>query len=187
MDEQELMKVDMQQVLQENEQKIQEMEQKVTELEQKGKKKKGWKKVLIVIGVFMTIFAVMFAVVVGMMLADKDSPAMAEQVLRAIVDGDSDGAYELMYPGLLDRETFVSEFSSICKVWREQGGEDTFTMKRQGWGVERKNGISQYTVNYKVTSGNAVFDMELVRAVQGDTAGMLGVHISVRLPERVAK
>ena len=80
MDEQELMKVDMQQVLQENEQKIQELEQKVTELEQKGKKKKGWKKVLIVIGVFMTIFAVMFAVVVGMMLADKDSPAMATEM-----------------------------------------------------------------------------------------------------------
>ena len=176
MEEKDIQKEELEQKLEENSQKLQEMEQKLAELEKKGKKRKGWKTALIVVGVLL-----------GMMNADKESPAMAEKVLQAIVDGDGDAAYALMYPGLMEREDFVPEFDQICQVWEESGGGDTFSMKRQGWGVSRKNGVSQYTANYEVTSGNITFDMELVRAEQGDTAGMLGFHISLRLPERVPK
>ena len=188
MEEKDLTKEELEQKLAENDQRFQEMEQKLAELEKGGKKKgKGWKKLLLVIGVIVAIFAVMTIVLLGMMYADKESPAMAEKVLQAIVDGDGHAAYEWMYPGLMEREEFVTGFDQGCQVWDESGGGDTFSLKRRGWGVSRKNGVSQYTANYEVTSGNITFDMELVRAEQGDTAGMLGFHIYLRLHVRVPK
>lgn len=187
MEEKDIQKEELEQKLEENSQKLQEMEQKLAELEKKGKKRKGWKTVLIVVGAIAAVIVASALVLLGMMNADKESPAMAEKVLQAIVDGDGDAAYALMYPGLMEREDFVPEFDQICQVWEESGGGDTFSMKRQGWGVSRKNGVSQYTANYEVTSGNITFDMELVRAEQGDTAGMLGFHISLHLPERIPK
>ena len=187
MEEKDIHQEELEQKLEENSQKLQEMEQKLAELEKKGKKRKGWKTALIVVGVIAAVIVASALVLLGMMNADKESPAMAEKVLQAIVDGDGDAAYALMYPGLMEREDFVPEFDQICQVWEESGGGDTFSMKRRGWGVSRKNGVSQYTANYEVTSGNITFDMELVRAEQGDTAGMLGFHISLRLPERVPK
>lgn len=184
MEEKDIQKEELEQKLEENSQKLQEMEQKLAELEKTGKKKrKGWKTALIMVGVIAAVIVALALVLLGMMNADKESPAMAEKVLQAIVDGDGDAAYELKYPGLLGREEFKAGFDQMSQLWRESGGGDTFTMKRQGWGFHRGNGVSQYTVRYEVTSGNAVFDLELVRAVQGDTSGMLSAHISLRLPK----
>lgn len=187
MEEKDIQKEELEQKLEENSQKLQEMEQKLAELEKKGKKRKGWKTALIVVGAIVAVIVALTLVLLGMMNADKESPAMVEKVLQAIVDGDGDAAYELMYPGLIEREEFAEGFDQVCQVWKESGGGDTFSMKRQGWGVSRENGVSQYTVKYEVTSGNITFDMELVRAEQGDTAGMLGFHISRRLPKRIQK
>lgn len=173
---------------QELEQRLQELEQKLENIEKSGKKKrKSWKTVLIVIGVIVAIAVVFVAVIFGMMNADKRSPEMAQKVLQAVVDADGDAAYELMYPGLMEREEFIAGFEQVCQVWREQGGGNTFSSKRQGWALSWENGVSQYTSNYEVTSGNVTFDMELVRAEQGDTEGMLGFHLSLRLPKRVKK
>jgi len=184
MEEEVLKQEEWKQTLEENERKLQEMEQKIADLEKKGKKKrKGWKTVLIVIGVILAIMAVITAVLFAMMNGDKESPAMAEQVVQAIIEGDGDAAYELMYPGLMERKEFQAGFVQLCQLWRESGGGDTFTLKRQGWALQWKNGVKQYTTNFEVTSGDAVFDFELVRAVQGDTAGMLGAHMNRRLPK----
>ena len=92
MEEKDIQKEELEQKLEENSQKLQEMEQKLAELEKKGKKRKGWKTALIVVGVIAAVIVASALVLLGMMNADKESPAMAETVLQASVDGDGDAA-----------------------------------------------------------------------------------------------
>lgn len=177
----------------EKDQKIQELEQRLEETQREldawklnappyrydnRKQLKPWKFVLIVWGVFAVFAAAVLAVVFAVMNSDKQSPAMAEEMLRAIIAQDSDRAYALLYPGLLDREEFDQGFAEMCAAWRTGGGGDTFELKRTGWSMNASGGVTQYTSQYKVASGGARFTFKLVRAVQGDNMGVTWAHIS---------
>ena len=181
----------------EKDQKIEELEQRLEETQREldawkrnaapnrydnRKQLKPWKFVLIVVGVFAVFAAAVLAVVFALMNSDKQSPAMAEELLRAIIAQDSDRAYALIYPGKVDREEFDLGFAEMCAAWRTGGGGDTFELKRTGWSMNASGGVTQYTSQYEVTSGGARFTFRLTRAVKGDNAGMTGAQISAVLP-----
>ena len=181
----------------EKDQKIQELEQRLEEMRREADtlkqnaspyrydQRKGlrpWKVVLIAVGIFAVIIAVVLAVVFAMMNSDKQSPAMAEEMLRAIAAQDPDRAYALTYPGALEREEFDRGFAEMCAAWRTGGGGDTFELKRTGWSMNISGGVTEYTSQYEVTSGGARFTFRLARAVQGDNMGMTWARITSVLP-----
>ena len=108
----------------------------------------------------------------------KDSPAMAEQIIQAIVEEDADGAYALTYPGALDREGFDWGFAEMCAMWHAAGGGDTFELKRTSWSMNASGGITQYTSVYEVVSGEANFSFKLVRSSKGDSTWMTSAQIA---------
>ena len=168
----------------ETDQQLQEMERRMEGLQQevdtlKRKKRiKLWKLALIVAGVIAALVAVVLAVVFGMMNNDKKSPAMAEELLQAIMAQDADRAYALTCPGALEREQFDQGFAEMCAAWRTAGGGDTFELKRTRWAMNTSNGVTQYVSGYEVTSGGARFSFTLTRVEQGDKAGVIGAKIS---------
>ena len=174
------------QKIKELEQRLEEMQREVDTLKQKTspyryenrKQLKPWKAVLIAVGIIAVFVTVVLAVAFALMNSDKQSPAMAEEMLRAIIAQDSDRAYALIYPGILDREEFDRGFAEMCAAWRTGGGGDTFELKRTGWSMNASGSVTQYTSQYKVTSGGARFTFQLVRAVQGDNMGVTWAHIS---------
>ena len=181
----------------EKDQKIQEMEQQLVEMQREvdalkqgaapyryddRKRVKPWKIILTVVGILAAIVAVVLAVVFAMMNHDKESPAMAEEMLQAIVDQDADRAYALTYPGALEREEFDLGFAEMCAAWRAGGGGDTFELKRTSWSMNTSGGVTQYTSGYEVTSGEARFAFKLTRVKKGDGMGMISAQISQILP-----
>lgn len=181
----------------EKDQKIKELEQRLEETQREldawkqnavlyrydnRKQLKPWKIVLIVVGLLAVFVAAVLAAVFALMNSDKESPAMAEELLQAIVDQDSDRAYALTYPGVLEREEFDRAFAEMCETWRAGGGGDTFALKRVGWSMNASGGVTQYTSRFEVASGRARFTFQLVRAVQGDNMGVTWAQISVIYP-----
>ena len=178
------------QEIQEMEQRLEEMQREVDTLRQapspyrydNRKRLKPWKIVLIAVGCIAALVAAVLAVVFTLMNSDKQSPAMAEQMMRAIVEQDADGAYALLYPGALDRETFDQGFGEMCAAWRAGGGGDAFELKRTSWSMNSSNGATQYTSGYEITSGEARFSFELTRVTRGDNGGITEAQISPILP-----
>ncbi|MBD5117994.1 MAG: hypothetical protein HDT37_02620 [Clostridiales bacterium] len=181
----------------EKDQKIQEMEQQIEEMQQtidmlkqgatpyrhdSRKRLKPWKIILMVVGVIVAIVVVALAAVLALMNSDKESPAMAEQMIQAIVEQDADRAYALTYPGALEREEFDQGFSEMCAAWRIGGGGDAFELKRTSWSMNASGGATEYTSKYEITSGEARFSFQLTRVVKGDNRGMTGAQISQILP-----
>lgn len=172
----------------EREEKIREMERQLEGLQQevdtlkRKKRLKPWKVILIVAGCIAALVAVVLAVVFGMMNSDKESPAMAEELLWAIVEQDADRAYALTCPGALEREEFDQGFGEMCAAWLAAGGGDTFELKRTSWSMKASGGVTQYEAGYEVASGGARFSFKLTRVEQGDNTGMIGAKISQILP-----
>lgn len=163
---------------QEMERQVEEMQARINQLEYR-KKRKPWKVVLIILGSVAVLFAVLFGVLFAMIAGDKESPAMAEQVIQAMIDQDTDRAYALTFPGVISQESFAQGFESMCQVWTSQGGGETFQMRRTRWAMESSGGVTQYTTEYIVTSGRGQFQFTLVRMVQGDEAGMVSAQIGL--------
>lgn len=137
---------------------------------------------LIVVGCLAALAAVVavliFLITTLMNTMDKETTAMAEELLQAVVEQDADRAYALMYPGAVERETFDQGFAEMCETWRTAGGSDTFELKRTSLSINSSNGVTQYESGYKVTSGGARFSFTLTRVEQGDSTGMVGAQIS---------
>ena len=178
------------QKIQEMEQRLEEMQREVDTLKQNAspyrydnrKRLKPWKIILGVVGSLVILMAVVLIIVFALMNSDKHSPAMAEQMIQAIVDQDADGAYALTYPGALNREEFDQGFAEMCAAWRTGGGSDTFELKRNSWSMNASGGAAQYTSGYEITSGEARFAFKLIRVAKGDSTGITGAQISLILP-----
>ena len=148
------------------------------------KQKKFWRTILIVLAAVVAVFAVVAAILFVMAERDKESPAMAQEFLQAVVQEDSGRAYALMYPGLQSEEDFAAGFEEICALWKTYGGGADFQLKRTGWHLEAERGVRQYTVEYEVTSGETLFRFRLLRAEQENLSGMVGANLSIdALPE----
>lgn len=112
---------------------------------------------------------------------DTLSPVMAEQVVRAVSQGDEEGAYALMFPDTLGPEGFHVGFEEMCRIWTEQGGGETFTMELTGWqSGAGQGGMKRYSSTYRVTSGEAEFTFQLIRGEQGEQSGMLTANFEVK-------
>ncbi|MBD5084420.1 MAG: DNA replication initiation control protein YabA [Clostridiales bacterium] len=178
------------QKIQEMEQQLREMQREVDTLKQNAsphrhdnrKRLKPWKIILMAVGILVAIVVVLLVAVFALMNSDKQSPAMAEQMIRAIVEQDADGAYAMTYPGALEREEFDQGFAEMCAAWRTGGGGDTFVLKRTSWSMNASGGATQYTSGYEVTSGEARFAFKLIRVTKGDNTGIIGAQISQILP-----
>ena len=176
--------------IQEMEQRLEEMQREVDTLKQNAslyrydnrKQLKPWKIILIAVGILAALGAVVLTVVFVMMNSDKQSPAMAEEMLQAIAEQDPDRAYALTYPDALKREDFDRGFAEMCAAWRTGGGGGTFELKRASWSMNTSGGVTEYTSEYEVTSGEARFTFQLARAVQGDNMGMTWAKIFSVLP-----
>ena len=98
------------QKLQEMERQLDEMKQKLDQLERR-KKRRPWKIILIVAGVILGVVAAAVIAAVALMSSDKESPALAQQFIQAVVDQDVQSAYELLYP--FSSWSFWSSFLSV--------------------------------------------------------------------------
>ncbi len=114
------------------------------------------------------------------MKKDTLSPLMAEQVIRAVSQGDEAGAYALMFPNTLGPEGFQVGFEEMCRIWEEQGGGENFTIEMTGWQSGTQGGMKRYSSTYRVTSGEAEFSFQLVRGEQGEQSGMLTANFETK-------
>ena len=165
------------QKLQEMERQLDEMKQKVEQLERR-KKCKPWKIILIVAGVILGVVAAAVIAAVALMSSDKESPALAQQFIQAVVDQDVQSAYELLYPGAIDQEEFEAIFRSMRQAWTELGGGEDFAMDRTSWSMRSRNGATQYNTEYRVTSGQAQFYFSMSRVERDGRAGLTSVYIA---------
>ena len=165
------------QKLQEMERQLDEMKQKLDQLERR-KKRKPWKIILIVAGVILGVVAAAVIAAVALMSSDKESPALAQQFIQAVVDQDVQSAYELLYPGAIDQEEFEAIFRSMCQAWTELGGGEDFAMDRTSWSMRSRNGATQYNTEYRVTSGQAQFYFSMSRVERDGRAGLTSVYIA---------
>lgn len=170
--------------MEDKDQRIQELEQQLEQMQQKvalmeGRQKRNRRRtVLIAVGGAAVLIVAAVAAVFIMMSMDKESPTLAESMLQAIVDGDVDGAYALFYPNSLDREEFEAAFDQMRAYWFAQGGQDTFTVRRVRWSMNANPASSRYESEFLVRSGDAQFDVQMVRVVQGESAGAVSFHFS---------
>lgn len=136
--------------------------------------------ILIVAGsltALVTAVAVMLLLAFALMnTVDKESTALAEEMLQAIVDEDADWAYALTYPGTLKRDEFGPEFEEMCAIWRSGGG-DSFQLKRTSWSMNFSGGVTEYVSIYEVASGEARFTFTLTRLARGETTGIAGAQL----------
>ena len=146
------------QKLEDMELQMEKMQQRIDELEHR-KKRKPWKIILIVLGVFVAVFA--------------------EQVVQAIIDQDMDKAYDLVFPGAITQKEFAQGFEEMCQVWTSQGAGKTFELERKQWHLEAKDGMKKYTTGYIVTSGEAQLRFSLVRVVWDGQEGMTGAQLGI--------
>lgn len=140
-------------------------------------KRKGRRIIVMIALAVLALCAVVFTVVFGLMAADRGSPAMAEEVIQAVIDQDVRSAYGLMYPGAVSRADFSSGFSDMCRVWTSQGGGDTFELRRTSWSMDSSNGFTKYTTRFTVISGGARFEFTLIRAEGDGGAGMVWAQL----------
>ena len=166
------------QKLEDMELQMEKMQQRIDELEHR-KKRKPWKIILIGLGVFVAVFVGLAVVLFAMMEMDKESPAMAEQVVQAIIDQDMDKAYDLVFPGAITQKEFAQGFEEMCQVWTSQGAGKTFELERKQWHLEAKDGMKKYTTGYIVTSGEAQLRFSLVRVVWDGQEGMTGAQLGI--------
>lgn len=116
--------------------------------------------------------ALVFLAFTLMNKVDKETTAMAEEMLQAIVDQDTDRAYALTYPDALSRDEFEREFEKMCATWRAGGGGDSFQLKRTSWSMNSSGGVTEYTSVYEVASGETWFTFQLTRMAHGETMGI---------------
>ncbi len=110
--------------------------------------------------------------------ADGETTAMAEELLWAAADEDTDRAYALSYPGAMTRDEFDQEFAKLCATWRDGGGGDAFELKRTSWSMNSSGGVAEYASVYEVSSGSARFTLYLDRRAHGETTGITGMRLS---------
>ena len=108
---------------------------------------------------------------------EKETTAMAEVLLQAIVEQDADRAYALAYPGIASREKFDQDFAQMCAVWRDGGGGDVFTLRRTSYSMNSSGGVTHRISAYKVTSGQARFVLRLSRMALGETTGITAAQL----------
>ncbi|MDE6281047.1 MAG: hypothetical protein K2M15_04550 [Oscillospiraceae bacterium] len=140
------------------------------------KKARPLRIALIVVG-SLTVLAALVAALVFLVFTlmnkvDKETTAMAEEMLQAIVDQDTDRAYALTYPDALRRDEFEREFEKMCATWRAGGGTDSFQLKRTSWSMNSSGGVTEYTSVYEVASGETWFTFQLTRVAHGETMGI---------------
>lgn len=116
--------------------------------------------------------ALMFLIFTVTDMVDKETTAMAEELLQAVVEQDADRAYALIYPGSVSREEFDQDFARMCAVWREGNGGDTFALRRTSYSMNSSGGLTHCTSVYRVTSGQARFVLQLSRMAFGETTGI---------------
>lgn len=116
--------------------------------------------------------AMVFLIFTVMNTVDKETTAMAEELLQAVVEQDADRAYALIYPGTVSREEFDRGFARLCAMWRDGNGGDTFALRRTSYSSNSSGGVTHCTSVYKVTSGQARFVLQLSRMALGDTTGI---------------
>lgn len=116
--------------------------------------------------------ALVFLLFTVMNTVDRETTAMAEELLQTVVEQDADRAYALIYPGTVSREKFDQGFAQLCAVWREGNGGDTFALRRTGYSMNSSGGVTHCTSVYKVTSGQARFVLQLSRMALGETTGI---------------
>lgn len=139
-------------------------------------KAKSGRIALIIAGCLAALAVLVTVLVLGVFTlinrVDRESAAMAEEMLWAVEGQDVDRAFALVYPGALARNEFDQGFEEMCAIWRDGGGSGSFELKRTSWSMNSSGGVTEYKSVYEVFSGQARFTFELVREVHGETTGM---------------
>lgn len=164
----------------EKDMQLRALEERVAELEQEKHRAKRRRRRVVVIVCVSVVVLFAAAVILALFLAaqDKESPAIAEAMLQAMLEQDVESAYALLYPGAIDREECSAALGSMYAYWFEHGGGDTFTLKRVSWSMNTNPASSRYETEFLVRSGDASFDLHLVRVVQGESAGVVSFNFS---------
>lgn len=169
--------------LEDKERELREMTKQAERQEQTAERAKRQGRALLLAALGMVALLVIMIVVMALVFAftlvemDTASPAMAEEFLQAVADRDEERAWALMYPGSVAREEFGQTFEETCRFWQEQGGGDTFTLRRGSLYINSGDGMSRYEAKFSVKSGQTTFHLTLIRVVQGNRSGIIRISI----------
>lgn len=140
--------------------------------------KRDKRAAVICVAIALVIAAGVVALVVSIFQKDRESPAVAQAFLQAVADEREEDAWQLMYPGVMEEESFHEHFEDFCRFWKEQGGEMTFKIRRTGFSINYNGGMTTYKTEYSVKSGQARFHLTVTRIKVDQRSGIAGVQLS---------
>lgn len=139
--------------------------------------KRDKRAAVISIAITLVIAAGVIALVVNVFQRDRESPAVAQAFLQAVADEKEEDAWRLMYPGFASKKGFRMYFEDLCRYWREQGGEKTFTLRRTGFSINYSGGAATHETKYLVKSGKARFHLTVTRIQADRRSGITEIQL----------
>lgn len=133
---------------------------------------------VISIAITLALLGGVIAFVVNFIQKDRESPAVAQAFLQAVAEEKEEDAWRLMHPGRMSKKDFQAYFEDLCRYWKEQGGEKTFTMRRTGFFIQHySGGAATHETRYSVESGEVRFQMIVTRVQADRRSGITEVQL----------